>query len=373
MIAVIVLIPAYEPDHRLLDLIDALGAGPDAPHIVVVDDGSGPAYAATFAQAWARGTTVLAHRANLGKGRALRTGLEHIRSAHPGQDVVAADSDGQHLPVDIRRVGERVRREGDALVLGARAFVGRVPRRSRIGNEATRWAVRLACELSLRDTQTGLRGYPAGLIGLLLAVPGDRFEWEMSALLEAHSRGVRIVEVPIATVYHDGNAGTHFRPIADSARVYAPVLRFAGSSLAAAALDLMGLVLLMWTTGNLLVSVVGARLASGAVNFAVNRRLVFRQPRDAPLSRAAARYAALAWVLLAANYVLMWLLTSAGLGLLLAKLATEGSLYVASFVAQQRLVFAGGRGLGAGPAPARAPAVDSCGSDVPAGAGAGPG
>lgn len=71
------------------------------------------------------------------------------------------------------------------LVLGARRFSGRVPLHSRIGNATIGAVFRLATGTSLVDTQTGLRGYPHRLLGWLLAVPGDRFEYELNVLLLA--------------------------------------------------------------------------------------------------------------------------------------------------------------------------------------------
>ena len=71
------------------------------------------------------------------------------------------------------------------MVLGVRAFSGRVPLRSRVGNSLTRWAFRAASGVGVSDTQTGLRGYPAGELDWLLKVPGDRYEYELSTLLSA--------------------------------------------------------------------------------------------------------------------------------------------------------------------------------------------
>src|SRR5690606_41196940 len=93
-------------------------------------------------------------------------------------------------------------------------------------------------------------------------------------------------------------------------------------------------------TGSLLAAVVGARLLSAGVNFAVNRRLVFPGGRDLPLRVAAARYVALAAVLLAAGYGLLALLTGIGLPLLAAKVGTDVVLVATSYEAQRRVVFA---------------------------------
>ena len=51
----IVLIPAYEPADRLTALVDDLVAADPSLRILVVDDGSGPAYAALFDRAAAAG------------------------------------------------------------------------------------------------------------------------------------------------------------------------------------------------------------------------------------------------------------------------------------------------------------------------------
>ncbi|WP_448629476.1 glycosyltransferase [Cellulomonas soli] len=270
----VVLIPAYEPDTRLLTLVaDLRTAGHD---VLVVDDGSGPDHAPLFAAATRLGAHVLTHPRNRGKGQALRTGLAHLAATRPGQDVVCADCDGQHTPTDIDAVAARLAAvPDDTLVLGTRRFTGDVPTRSRVGNTVTRLLFRAVTGTAVHDTQTGLRGYPAAMIPWLLGVRGDRFEYELEILLRATTSGRRIVEHDIATVYLHANASSHFRPVADSLRVYLPLLAFAASSLTAFVLDTVLLLALHATTGNLLLSVIGARAVSCAVNFHLNRRLVF--------------------------------------------------------------------------------------------------
>jgi putative flippase GtrA len=149
--------------------------------------------------------------------------------------------------------------------------------------------------------------------------------------------------VPIATVYVEGNASSHFRPLADSVRVYAPILTFCASSLTAFAVDAAGVLYLHAVTGSLLVAVVGARAVSATVNYLVNRRLVFREGRDRTARSSALRYAALLVVMLVANWAVLSVLTVAGLALLPAKIVTDLSLFLASYAAQHRLVFASRR------------------------------
>lgn len=336
--AMIILIPSYQPDHRLVDLVrDLRRALPRAP-VLVVDDGSGPRYAAVFAQARALGAEVLTGDVNRGKGHALKAGFAHLRTAHPGQGVVCADSDGQHTVTDILRVGDAI--APGTMVLGARQFVGAVPLRSRVGNEATRWIFAAATGQRLRDTQTGLRAYPADLLGWLTTVPGERFEYEMAVLLAARRARHAVLEVPIRTVYLDDNASSHFRPLVDSLRVYQPMVRFAASSLTAFAIDTAVLLALSAFGWGLAAAVVGARLVSGAANFAVNRSLVFGQVGRAGVATAAVRYAALASALVVANYlVLRAMVDGLGMPLLAAKVVTEMGLVVVSFAVQRQHVF----------------------------------
>nr|WP_246406159.1 glycosyltransferase [Modestobacter versicolor] len=332
------MVPAYQPDARLLALVDGLRTAAPEAHLLVVDDGSGPGYAPVFDAARQRGCTVLGHPVNQGKGAALKTGFRFVAEHAPGQEVVCADSDGQHSPDDVLRVAARVR-DGADLVLGVRGFTGAVPLRSRFGNALTRALLRLATGRDVRDTQTGLRGYAAELLPWLLTVPGERFEYEVTTLLQAVRRGLPVDQVDIATIYLEGNASSHFRPVLDSARIYAPLLAFLASSFAAFLLDAGALVVLHALVGGLLLPLLGARLLSSCVNFAVNRSLVFAAPGARSVRAAAVRYASLAVVLLAGNYLLLAVLTRLGLGLLPAKVLTEVLLVAASYLGQRRSVY----------------------------------
>ena len=214
MDAVAILIPAYEPDGNLAALVADLRSV--FRHVVIVDDGSAHGHG-VFATVRPQVDALLVHDVNRGKGAALRTGLAWIRDNLPDvRAVVTADSDGQHRPADIRRVAEASLDHPDGLVLGVREFAGKVPFRSQLGNIWTRVVFRLLTGLSIRDTQTGLRGIPRGLVGRMLAIPGDRYEYELRMLVDARHHLAPPVQVPIETVYIDGNRSSHFRPFRDT-------------------------------------------------------------------------------------------------------------------------------------------------------------
>lgn len=171
---------------------------------------------------------------------------------------------------------------------------------------------RLATGERIHDTQTGLRGYPAAMLPWLLSVRGERYEYELNLLLEAKAAGFGIHSVDIATIYRDHNSGSHFRPLADSVRIYAPLLKFFLSSFAGFLVDTAAFLALSAVTDSVLAAVVGARASSSTGYYILNRRLVFEHGKDTPPAATAGRYVALAVSLLAANYALLSALTGAG-------------------------------------------------------------
>lgn len=335
-----ILIPAYEPDKRLLDLIVELHKYKLEP-IVLVDDGSGTAYRRIFEMAEAFGCTVLTHTVNLGKGNALKTGFRYIQETRLPGPVVCADSDGQHLPHDIRRIVEVLQNQTTpGFVLGSRRFSGTIPLRSRFGNSVTRAVFTLTTGTKIYDTQTGLRGFPLSMLDWLCQIPGERFEYEMNMLLTAHREGYTITEEYIDTVYLDQNKSSHFRPLVDSFRIYLPILLFSTSSLVSALLDFALLFLFQSLTGNLFLSVAAARLCSSIFNYSMNRRYVFTGGKTSKIQQSLPKYFALVILVLLFNYGLLYFYNEKLIiPLVAAKLLTEVSIFLFSYWAQRRFVY----------------------------------
>jgi glycosyltransferase involved in cell wall biosynthesis len=232
--AVVPLVPAFRPEPLLVGLVrDLLSRG--FPSVVVVDDGSPPDSAPVFDElARVPGCTLLRHEVNRGKGRALKTGLAHILERCPAvEGVVTVDADGQHRPADVVRVAESFLAAPGALVIGSRQFARDTPWRSRFGNQLTRRVFRWVAGVRLADTQSGLRCFSRALVPRLLALPGERYEYEMNVLAACPSLSVQLREVEIESVYLEGNRSSHFNPVLDSVRIYALLLRLALSDLRA--------------------------------------------------------------------------------------------------------------------------------------------
>lgn len=331
-----VLIPAYEPGEALPALTRALMD--EGVPVVVVNDGSatGLEY---FERIRAQGAVVLEHKENLGKGRALKTGLAWM--AEQGYEgVVTADADGQHSLEDILRVARALASGSRRLVLGIRD-VSRMPNRSRTGNCLTRTLFRLLYGIKLQDTQTGLRGIP--LTGEnrsgLLSLTGERYEYEMEMLIEAGELfPAGIQELEIETIYlEDSDTSSHFRPLADGARIYSVLFRhfprFFLSSILAFLVDYSLFNLLYYLLFHRSVpAAVLARVVSAGVNYTVNRKLVFGS------SYHLLGYVKICLVILLAGSGLMYLLVDClSLPAFLVKPLVDCGLYVLSFAAQNRM------------------------------------
>ncbi len=233
----VVLIPAYKPDDKLINLIKELKSACDYD-IITVDDGGGEEFKAIFDEARNLGVTVLTHEVNKGKGAALKTGFKYI-DEHFSSGCVTADADGQHLVKDIIAVANKLNENPENLIIGARKFGKDVPLRSKFGNICTRITFNLLNATSIGDTQTGLRGIPKSKLGEYSVMAGDRYEYEMRMLLTARENDVDLKEVTIDTVYIEDNASSHFNPVKDAMRVYLPVLSHGGSMFLSIAADLI--------------------------------------------------------------------------------------------------------------------------------------
>ena len=350
----VILIPSLEPDKRLplyIRRLEESGFGA----IVVVDDGSGAGSRDVFQEvSMIPRTVVLYHETNRGKGAALRTGFSYIRDLpETFKYIITADSDGQHTAKDCIRLAERLSDGQRKLYLGSRDFnLPDIPPKSRIGNRITSIVFKFLYGQWLPDTQTGLRAFRREELPFMTEIDGDRYEYEMKVLIACARSGIPIASVPIETIYENGNEGTHFHPVRDSWRIYRVVFgsffRFMGSSFFCWLLDylltliLWGVVLPAWglppeSIWNVNVGGWSARLVSSAINFTLNKKLVFRQKGKA--GSALIRYAAICVFVITVSNIGVWLMGLIGIARWLAKIIMETVLYFFNYHFQRTWVF----------------------------------
>ena len=361
-----VLIPAYKPDHRLPPYVAQLkeaGVG----KIVIVDDGSGDEFKALFASIPQDDVVhIISYMPNAGKGVALKRGMTYIQDHCPDQAfIITADSDGQHTVKDVLRMSEAMGENSDGLLLGSRDFdQPDVPFKSRNGNKITATVFRLLYGVWVRDTQTGLRGFARELLPVMIAMKGDRYEYEMNVLIECAHRRIAMRPLTIQTVYENNNEGSHFRAVRDSVRIYSVILagffRFIGASLASFLVDYLIYLLLnnllkgagpamtqqlkilcVYLVPHIVIATAGARVLSGVFNFVVNRKFVFQDKSAA--GKSFPRYLAVFFlILILSAAVTSGLHACFGWSENLIKIPVDILLFFLSYTLQQRWVFSRG-------------------------------
>lgn len=337
--AVTILIPAYKPGPSLIELARTLSQGSEHP-ILIVNDGSGLAFEQTFAAVKdLPRVQLLRHAVNLGKGAALKTGINEALCRTPDSaGVVTADADGQHAPEDILRVASALEFSPNSLVMGVRRFDTDVPLRSWLGNAVTRWMMWLLVGHWLTDTQTGLRGIPQALMPRLLKVVSRGYDFELDMLIAAKHQGCPVREEVIRTIYLEENKSSHFNPIRDSMRIYFVLLRFSALAVATALVDNSIFALTYTQTSRLGPAQIVARCVAVVFQYSLARRAVFLSHE--PHRRLLPRYLLLVLIFGLVSYGMITLLhTRFQWSVLPAKLLVESVLFIANFALQRDLVF----------------------------------
>ena len=209
--------------------------------------------------------------------------------------------------------------------------------------------------MTISDTQTGLRAFPAHILPLMCSIAGDRFEYETNMLLAMKTNGIAFQEVTIRTVYIEENKSSHFRAVRDSWRIYklifAHFFKYTISSLVSSVVEIVLVFLLNLLFNNLLTGLAltaavtaGARILSSLVNYYCNKKLVFHS--KASTNKSLTRYTALTLICFGINIGLnesIYRLFSIGaeqeLLRTLVHICVTTALFVVNYTAQQRWVF----------------------------------
>lgn len=211
-------IPAFQAEPSVGDVVRR--TRPLVADVLVIDDGSLDRTAEVAREA---GAEVKSLTPNQGKGMALKTAFQ-VLFARGFDAVITLDADGQHLPEEIPRLLE-ARETGADLVLGTRDHLfAEMGSLRRISNRLSSRAISLAAGRPLTDVQTGFRLYTRQLIEAT-GFPGARFEAESAVVVRAARAGFKIAAVPVRLGFADGRTTSHYRPLLDSLRIAAAVIR----------------------------------------------------------------------------------------------------------------------------------------------------
>jgi MFS family permease len=229
--AVVALMPSYgEPPAAELIADTQRQVG----RLLIVDDGSAPEHAEVLrARAAAAGAELLRLPENVGKGNAVRAGLDRILAEEgPSAAVLMIDADGQHPPASIPSFLQAAGAGAD-LVIGDRfGDLGSMPIHRRLMNRAASALLGLTTGRKVRDSQSGMR-LLRGRALVETPFPGGRYEAETHHLKASLAAGVRVEWVPIPAIY--GSERSSFRAGGDTLRVLRALLARPAAASAATA------------------------------------------------------------------------------------------------------------------------------------------
>ena len=350
---ILIVIPAYEPDRRMIALLKSLKEN-DLGDVILVNDGSSPEYDKIFSEAKKiienRGI-LLKHKVNKGKGRELKKAYIYILENYDNVvGVITADSDGQHTAGAIGKIKKKLLGYPNNLILGVRDFSGTgIPWKSRFGNNLTEKIFMYIAGIHVSDTQTGLRGIPKEFMKQLLDVKGERFEFEMRMLLESAGK-YQITEVAIETIYDSvENHQTHFNPVMDSIRIYRILgekfLKYIFVSFSSSMIDILlfSVFCILFKEGYpntyIAMATVIARVISAFYNYLLNYKIVFQSKESMKMSGM--KYVFLATLQMGLSALLVTVFVNMLLIIpeFMVKMMIDVILFFVSYHIQQKYIF----------------------------------
>jgi dolichyl-phosphate beta-glucosyltransferase len=198
------IVPAYNEEHRLVTAIphvfEYLRTRFHNFEVLYVDDGSTDSTFDTLQRACSeyQELRVLRHEKNLGKGRAVRTGMEAAR----GEVILFSDVDFS-TPIEETDEFVRILDGGYDIVIGSRSVPGaNVEIHQSLLREYTgkmgNAAVQTLLLLPFQDTQCGFKIFRAPCVKTILPfLTVDGFGFDMEILVIALAHGMRVCEAPV--------------------------------------------------------------------------------------------------------------------------------------------------------------------------------
>ena len=193
-----IVVPVYNEIATLEDLLDRIHRVPlnVDREVIVVDDGSTDGTRELVKRLAAEGTiTACFHERNIGKGAAIRTGIEAVT----GDMVIIQDGDLEYDPSDYEKLIQPIVKGNARAVYGSRVL-GKNPKsylRFYWGGRVLSFLANLIYGIRITDEPTCYKVFQAELLKSMdLASTGFEFCPEVTAKLSR--MGVRIKELPIS-------------------------------------------------------------------------------------------------------------------------------------------------------------------------------
>lgn len=196
-----IIIPAYnEEEHivrNVLSVVNSMYNQRYHTQIIIVDDGSTDNTLREVCKYFeqVQGFIILHNLTNLGKGGAIKAGIQRASGEH----IAFIDADLDITPVQIRLLLDIMELENADAVIGSKLHpcsLVNYPVNRRVLSMGYYWFIKILFGLKCHDTQTGLKLFKAAAVKNAI-VDTNGFIFDLELLVNLYKMGYKIAEAPV--------------------------------------------------------------------------------------------------------------------------------------------------------------------------------